>query len=182
MARTKVRRISAYSVFSAFNAASYIKASNVFCTLLAFLGISIFSPTTAVFAQDKTVIKDQAQRAKLVGKHMLSLQWLQFAKSMYGSATISDQNGVLLLKGEQRLKGKEKGYLTIDGRITEVQKNAFKFNGKIVTSVYHINDGKECVREGDFNFLIKGARKYWRLQEMQSPCSEVTDYVDLYFN
>lgn len=112
---------------------------------------------------------------------MLSLQWLQFANNKYGSANIVEKDGVLLLKGEQRLAGKENGYLTIEGRITEASNQAFKFNGKIVTSVSHINDGKECVREGDFNFLAKGNRKYWRLQEMLSPCSTVTDYIDLYF-
>jgi hypothetical protein len=100
---------------------------------------------------------------------------------MYGNATVTDKDGVLLLKGEQRAKGKEKGYVTVDGRITEVSSHAFKFNGKIASSVSHINDGKECVRSGDMNFVAKSGRKYWRLQEMQSPCSEVTDYVDLYF-
>ncbi len=135
----------------------------------------------STISADKTIFKDPNQKAKLAGKHLLSLQWLQFVNNMYGSANVVEKDGVLLLKGEQRLKGKEKGYLTIDGRITEASKQAFKFNGKIVTSVSHINDGKECVREGNFNFLAKGNRKYWRLQEMQSPCSTVTDYVDLYF-
>ena len=132
-------------------------------------------------AADKTIFKDNGQRSKLIGKHMLSLQWLQFMNNMYGSATVTEKDGVLLLKGEQRSKGKEKGYVKVDGRITEVSSHAFKFNGTIASSVSHINDGKECVRSGDMNFVAKGGRKYWRLQEMQSPCSEVTDYVDLYF-
>lgn len=130
----------------------------------------------------KTIFKDKTQRAKLVGKHMISLQWLQFEKAMYGTASIEDKGGVLYLKGEQIAKGKVKGYLKVDGRITEVSKNSFKFNGTIKTSVSHINNGDECLREGEMNFVAKGARKYWRLQEMSSPCSEVTDYVDVYFN
>lgn len=130
----------------------------------------------------KTVIKAPAQKSKILGKHMLSLQWLQFAKCEYGSATVTEKNGVLWLKGEQTHKGKDGGYLKIDGRITELNSNSFRFNGKVLTSVSHINNGDECVREGDFNFLAKGKRKYWRMQEMNSPCSEVTDYVDLYFN
>ncbi len=141
--------------------------------------VQIMPPSSV--AADKTIFKDPAQRAKLIGKHMLSLQWLQFMNNMYGNATVTDKDGVLLLKGEQRAKGKEKGYVTVDGRITEVSSHAFKFNGKIASSVSHINDGKECVRSGDLNFVAKSGRKYWRLQEMQSPCSEVTDYVDLYF-
>ncbi|MBI2810724.1 MAG: hypothetical protein HYX67_07855 [Candidatus Melainabacteria bacterium] len=150
--------------------------------MLVLIAITIV-PTSlpSAISADTTIFKDPNQRAKLIGKHLLSLQWLQFENNMYGSANVVEKEGVLLLKGEQRLTGKEKGYLTVDGRITEASKQAFKFNGKIVTSVSHINDGKECVREGSFNFLAKGNRKYWRLQEMQSPCSTVTDYVDLYF-
>lgn len=158
--------------------------------VMSLIALSVAIPGAAVLAPyamagdapPKTVFKDKTQRAKLLGKHMLSLQWLQFEKAMYGTATIEDKGGALYLKGEQINKGKEKGYLKVDGRITEVGKNSFKFNGTIKTSVSHINNGEECVREGDMNFLAKGARKYWRLQEMKSPCSEVTDYVDVYFH
>lgn len=154
--------------------------SKILLPVLLTISVMHILPPSSV-AADKTIFKDNGQRSKLIGKHMLSLQWLQFMNNMYGSATVTDKDGVLLLKGEQRAKGKEKGYVTVDGRITEVSSHAFKFNGKIATSVSHINDGKECVRSGDMNFVAKGGRKYWRLQEMQSPCSEVTDYVDLYF-
>jgi hypothetical protein len=151
----------------------------------AFVAFTTIALTTAAHADDtvqKTVFKDATQRSKILGKHMLSLQWLQFEKNMYGSATVTDKGGVLYLKGEQRSSAKDGGYLKVDGRITEVSKNAFKFNGTIKTSVKSINNGEECLRQGDMNFLAKGARKYWRLQEMDSPCSEVTDYVDLYFH
>lgn len=130
----------------------------------------------------KTVYEDPSKKAKLLGQHKLSLQWLQFEKPQYGNAVVTEKNGVLYLKGEQRGTGKEKGYLTVDGRITEVGAKSFKFNGKIKTCISHINNGKECLREGDMTFLAKGKRKYWRLQEMDNPCSEVTDYVDVYFN
>jgi len=148
--------------------------------IVAFATISLPASAETIA---KTSIKDPKQKSKILGKHMLSLQWLQFAKNEYGSAAVTEKKGVLWLKGEQTHKGKDaSGYLKVDGRITEVSSNSFKFNGKILTSVSHINNGEECVREGDFNFLAKGKRKYWRLQEMKSPCSEVTDYVDLYFN
>jgi hypothetical protein len=29
-------------------------------------------------------------------------------------------------------------------------------------------------------FKITEKRKYWRLQEMQSPCDTATDYVDIF--
>ncbi|MDZ4836862.1 MAG: hypothetical protein SGJ27_24030 [Candidatus Melainabacteria bacterium] len=129
----------------------------------------------------KTTFQNPSLKSKILGKHMLSLQWLQFTNNEFGSALVTDKNGMLMLKGEQQHKGKGGGYLKVDGRITEVNANSFKFNGKILTQVETIADGKECVREGDMTFLAKGKRKYWRLQEMKSPCSEVTDYVDLYF-
>lgn len=148
------------------------------CALIALSNL----PAYATDSFPITNFKDPSQKKKLLGKHMLSLQWLQYDGGMYGSALISEKNGVLYLAGEQRGSGKAAGYLKINGRITEVGKNSFKFNGQIKTSVSHINNGEECVRNGDMNFLTKGKRKYWRLQEMASPCSNVTDYVDLYFN
>ena len=141
---------------------------------------SAVTPVSAGVAT-KTTFKDPSLKAKILGKHMLSLQWLQFTNNEFGSATVTEKDGLLLLKGEQQHKGKGGGYLKVDGRIIEVTADSFKFNGKILTSVDHINDGQECVREGDMTFLAKGKRKYWRLQEMKSPCSEVTDYVDVYF-
>lgn len=150
------------------------------------LAIGIAYVTTAfgapAWAAIKTVFKDPSQKTKLMGKHMLSLQWLQYNDDLYGTATVTEKNGLLHLSGEQRSKRKDVGYLKVDGTITEVGKTSFKFNGEIKTSVKSINNGDECLRTGEMNFLIKGKRKYWRLQEMKSPCSEVTDYVDLYFN
>lgn len=126
-------------------------------------------------------IKDAAQKKKLLGKHMLSLQWLLFDKPKYGTATVTEKDGVLYLKGEQIAGGKDKDYLKVDGIITEVGPKSFKFKGKIICRVHYNNDGKECIRDGDMTFIITGKRKYWRLQEMKCPQCEVTDYVDLYF-
>ncbi|HEY9677700.1 MAG TPA: hypothetical protein V6C76_06810 [Drouetiella sp.] len=143
---------------------------------LLYLAISCASA-----ADLKTIVKDANVQRKLLGRHMLSLQWLHFGKNQYGSASVTRTDNQLLLAGEQVSKEGDPGYLKINGRITEVNSSGFKFHGKIVYSVKSIKDGKECVRDGDYTFLAKGARKYWRMQEMESSCSEVTDYVDLYF-
>jgi hypothetical protein len=37
------------------------------------------------------------------------------------------------------------------------------------------------MRQGDFTFKVTGKRKYWRMQEMDNPCDEATDYVDIYY-
>lgn len=157
--------------------ATFIRLYSVVLSAFLISSISIASAPAA----EKTVIKDASQKSKLLGKHMLSLQWLLFEDGKYGSATVVEKDGLLRLTGDQRSKGKDGGYLKIDGNITEVATSSFKFNGEIKTSVKSINNGKECLRNGPMNFLARGKRKYWRLQEMDSPCSEVTDYVDLYF-
>jgi hypothetical protein len=47
--------------------------------------------------------------------------------------------------------------------------------------ISHINNGEPCERTGEMTFAITGKRKYWRMQEMKSPCDVTTDYVDIYF-
>lgn len=127
----------------------------------------------------KTVIKDASWKKRLMGRHMLSLQWISWEK--FGSATVSEKDGTLFIKGEQVSKDKKNDYLKIDGIITEVSPKQFKFRGKVLTRVSFINDGKECVRDGDLTFAVKGNRKYFRMKEMDNPCDTATDYVDVYF-
>lgn len=116
----------------------------------------------------------------LLGKHMLSLQWVSW--DYFGIATVTNRRGEYLLKGEQKGRGEQAtDFVTIDGVITAIEAKEFKFSGTIVTQVSHINGGDPCTREGEFTFKITGKRKYWRLQQMDNPCDPVTDYVDIYF-
>jgi hypothetical protein len=132
----------------------------------------------SAFAQQKTEILDTRTKAMLLGRHKLSLQWISW--DYFGSATVTQRKGTLLLKGKQTGRGNQ-DYLTVDGVITSVASKEFKFDGKIVVKVSHINGGQPCVRQGEMTFKITGKRKYWRLQEMDNPCDEATDYVDIYF-
>lgn len=130
-------------------------------------------------AKPSTKKSDLSPKAKLLGKHMLSLQWILFDNLPYGTATVSEKDGVMSIHGEQ--KGKSGDYLKIDGVVSDVKPTSFAFDGKILTKITHINKGAECVREGKMTFAAKGNRKYWRMQEMKNPCDGVTDYVDVYF-
>jgi hypothetical protein len=131
-------------------------------------------------AQDRTDINNSAAARMLLGRHKLSLQWVSW--DYFGVATVSSHGGVYSVKGEQRGRGISKGnYVTVDGIITSIDAKEFAFRGKIVTRVDHINGGEPCVRDGDFTFKITGKRRYWRLQQMDSPCDQATDYVDIYF-
>ena len=129
-------------------------------------------------AQTKTVIKDKAAKAKLLGKHKLSLQWISW--DYFGTATVTEKNATLYLKGEQKSR-KDTDFVKVDGTITAIEAKSFTFTGTIITQVSYINQGKPCTREGEMIFAITGKRKYWRLQQMQSPCGTETDYVDIYF-
>lgn len=145
-----------------------------------FVLLLLFSSAIAVVAQTRTTVDDRRAATMLLGLHKLSLQWVSW--DYFGRATVTNRRGVYTLKGEQRGRGMSKGnYVTVDGVITSISAKEFAFTGKIVTLVTHINGGKPCVRDGDFTFKITGKRRYWRLQQMDSPCDQATDYVDIYF-
>ena len=134
--------------------------------------------SVSVFAQQKTVVNDAKSKNALLGKHKLSLQWISW--DYFGTATVTQKNGVFYLKGKQEGQQSD-DYLTVDGTITEISAKEFKFDGKIVIKVNDNNSGQPCVREGAMTFKITGKRKYWRLVEMDNPCEGIADYVDIYF-
>jgi hypothetical protein len=138
----------------------------------------IFAFVFTAFAQEKTVVKSQSAKNKLLGKHLFSLQWISW--DYYGTAKVTRKQGVYYLKGEQKSREND-DYLKIDGIITEINSRNFKFIGTVTTKVSHNNNGEPCVRDGQMTFAITGKRKYWRLQQMQSPCGIETDYVDIFF-
>jgi hypothetical protein len=119
---------------------------------------------------------------RLAGAHSLSLQWISWDKP--GTITFKTiGENKYAVEGEQLgAKGDEcpECYLRVKGTITEVSPRKLSFTGTIETSVYHIQDGAPCVKEGTFDFLATGSRKYWRSQNQQG-CEGVTDYVDIYF-
>lgn len=146
----------------------------------------ILLAATAAMAQKpektypKVVVNDMAAKRMLLGVHRFSLQWISW--DYFGKATVTERNGALLVKGEQRGRGSSsKDYVTMDGVITRVDAKEFKFDGEIVVQVSHNNEGKPCRRTGEMTFRITGNRRYWRLVEMNNPCEEIVDYVDIFF-
>ena len=126
----------------------------------------------------KTTKVSQVER-KVLGKHMLALQWISWED--FGTCTITKNNrGQLICKGEQRSK-KDGDYLKIDGTITIVNAKHLRFTGTISSLVSYLNNGREFKRKGTFNFVASGKRKYWRLQEMNRANDECVDYVDIFF-
>ncbi len=134
----------------------------------------------AGFAQERTIVRDKKAKQLLMGRHMLSLQWISW--DYFGTARVTERGGIMYLKGRQDGRGSSKGdFVTLDGVITEVDAKQFTFDGTVITKISHINGGEPCERTGILNFRITGTRKYWRLQQMDNPCDEATDYVDIYF-
>lgn len=146
----------------------------VFAGLLILVFQSLF-----VCAQNSTIVNSESAKKMLLGNHRFALQWISW--DYFGTAIITDKKGSLYLKGEQKGRGGSGDFLTIDGIITQIDEKEFKFNGKIVTKVSHLNEGKSCPREGEMIFAITKNRRYWRLQDMQNPCEDVLDYVDVFF-
>ena len=126
---------------------------------------------------------DAAAKARLVGEHLLTLQWIGWGDlSGAGRLVVEDRGDSLAAHGEQLGGGENAGdYLRLSGRIVAASRDGFVFEGDIAIRVHHNADGNECVRSGTFHFKTTGKRRYWRMQEMDNPCDGVTDYVDVYF-
>jgi hypothetical protein len=145
-------------------------------SVLTLLAALIVFPTV-IAAQERTVINDSAAAKMLLGRHMLSLQWISW--DHFGTASVKNEAGIYSLRGEQ--KGRGNDLLTIEGNIVSIDSKEFRFEGTITTRISHINNGEPCVRQGDFTFRNTGKRKYWRLQEIDNPCDTATYDVDIYF-
>ncbi len=147
------------------------------------LGLLLAGLSSLSFATTPSNGLDTAARARLVGDHAVTLQWLGWGDlSRAGKVVVEDRGDTLWLSGEQNGEGENAGdYLRLSGKIVSANRDGFVFVGDITTRVNHIAAGIECKRSGTFTFKTTGIRKYWRMQEMTNPCDPVTDYVDVYF-
>ena len=122
---------------------------------------------------------DAEARARLVGTHRLSLQWIDWGDlDRAGSVEIGTRGDILVVDGSETL-GEQR--LDTHGRITSATADGFGFEGAITMQVDSVAGGAPCTRNGAMEFRATGRRQYWRLQQMQSPCGSTTDYVDIYF-
>jgi hypothetical protein len=155
-----------------------MRAKSLIVAVWFLANIPVYAQSTHDVETSKVVVNDQHARDLLLGMHRMSLQWISW--DVFGTVNVTDSNGQMLIKGEQKGVDSPDDYLRIDGVIRQVDAKSFSFVGVISTRVSHINNGAPCERSGSMTFRIIGARKYWRLKEMENPCDRVTDYVDVY--
>ncbi|WP_373819657.1 hypothetical protein [Glaesserella sp.] len=117
-----------------------------------------------------------AAEQALIGEHLFSLQWISWEH--FGVANIRKGEQGLEIEAEQALDG---NFVVLTGHIEIIDSKSFNFTGDIVTRVSYLNNGQTCQRSGTFEFKVVGSRKYWRMQQMDSPCDKVVDYIDIFF-
>jgi len=124
----------------------------------------------------RTIVGDTAALARLRANSGISLQWISW--DYRGRVRVSEAAGRVHLSGGQRARGGA-GRLQLDGDVVEIGRDGFTFRGRIAITDTP-DAGRDCLRDGTYEFRITGRRRYWRLQEMEQ-CDGLTDYVDIYF-
>jgi hypothetical protein len=145
---------------------------------LLLAGVLLFGPAPAFAQAGRTIVTDPAALARLQRNSGVTLQWISFESPARGHVRLTREGGLYRLRGEQRSR-RDSGRLTLDGVVTAIGPRSFRFEGRIVITDAP-DRGRECVRDGGFDFLVTGRRRYWRLQQMEV-CDGLTDYVDIYF-
>jgi hypothetical protein len=123
-----------------------------------------------------TIVRDPAALARLRRNAGITLQWISW--DYRGHVEVSEAAGRVHLAGAQRARGGA-GRLELDGDLVEIDSASFTLRGRIAI-VDTPDPGRNCLRDGTYEFRITGRRHYWRLQQMEQ-CDGLTDYVDIYF-
>ncbi len=125
-----------------------------------------------------TIVTDANAARVLEGKHPTSLQWISW--DFFGVADVRKMGKTYWLSGNQTSRVNSDS-LKIQGRISQIDAQGFTLDGTVTTKVYHINQGREVVRQGPLRFQLYGNRRFWRMTQMRNPYGP-TDYVDIYFD
>ncbi|QCW99179.1 hypothetical protein FGM00_03255 [Aggregatimonas sangjinii] len=138
---------------------------NKLIAILCFTGMCLFS----VNAQ-KDIFPN------LIGTHQFGVQ---FIYDGYGTAEITEKDGVLYIKGEQYSDDKEE-YLLMEGTITIIDSRNFNFKGRL--KLFTEGCCGLLDRQVSYTFRKTGNRKYWRLKERNDLCDQYTCayYLDIF--
>jgi len=142
----------------------------------AIAGLFLLAAAAPVMVPAPTNVVDPAALERLRHNSGLTLQWIDWDRR--GRLRVGENGGRIHLSGEQRAR-RGAGRLTLDGDVVEIGAQSFTFQGRIAIADTP-DPGRNCVRDGRYEFRITGRRHYWRLQQMEQ-CDGLTDYVDIYF-
>ena len=151
-------------------------------TLLASLALALAA--TGALAQTppapgaRTIVNDRTALNRLRRNSGITLQWLSFETAQRGHVVAQMNGGLLHLNGSQSGRGGA-GRVTLDGDVLQINSRSFSFRGRIVITDAP-NRGRNCVRDGTYEFRATGTRRYWRLQDFEA-CDGLADYVDIYY-
>jgi hypothetical protein len=127
---------------------------------------------------EHTIVNDRTAMGRLRRNSGLTLQWISFENPGRGHVVAQMNGGLLHLNGYQAARNGT-GRVTIDGDVVRINPRSFFFRGSIIiTDTPDV--GRNCVREGLYEFRATGQRRYWRLQNFEA-CGGLADYVDIYF-
>jgi len=125
-----------------------------------------------------TIVNDVSAAQALEGKRPISLQWISW--DFFGIADIRKMGKTYWISGNQTSRVNS-DFVKIHGRISQIDSLGFTLDGTVTTKVYHINQGREVVRQGPLRFQLYGNRRFWRMTQMRNPFGTI-DYVDIYFD
>ncbi|MEA3012157.1 MAG: hypothetical protein QOD42_702 [Sphingomonadales bacterium] len=127
---------------------------------------------------ERTIVNDRAALQRLRRNSGITLQWISFETRARGHVAATMRGGLLHLSGSQAER-RGPGRLTLDGDVLRVDPRSFTFKGRILIAGAP-DPGRNCVRDGTYEFRVTQRRRYWRLQDFEA-CDGLADYVDIYF-
>lgn len=169
-----------------------------FVLILLFLVVTAFPAGAEKHLQQKTVIEDQEEAERLLGKHLFAdgnlARYAQIWEyRLFGDAIIKNHNGVYTLKATQSCyqriprypEDPQGGATKIEGHISKITSREFLLSGEIdidylpYTTLSGGNPFK-CNVKDNFVFSRKGHKQHWRLQNPQGCLKEALTLVDIY--
>ncbi len=144
--------------------------------LCAASSLSAAPASEAPVDTEPTLVADKTAMERLRGPDGITLQWISWDSR--GDIDAVQRGKTLFLKGGQSVQD-GKGRLELDGHVLAVFAKSFIFKGRIAITDTP-DEGRNCIRDGVYEFKITQKRRYWRLQQMEV-CDGLTDYVDIYF-
>jgi hypothetical protein len=144
--------------------------------LLAATGVT--APAAPPAPGERTIVNDRTALGRLRRNSGITLQWISFDYARRGHVVAQMNGGLLHLNGSQAAPNGQ-GRVTLDGDVIRVNPRSFFFRGRIVITDAP-DRGRNCVRDGTYEFRVTGTRRYWRLQDFEA-CDGLADYVDIYY-